>query len=222
MKTTQQTLLMLLVCSLWGCSAALLLTDDDDDATADDDDATGDDDDATDDDDDATDDDDDDDDATDDDDDDGIDEALLCGPVPDISNAGSEVYTGEYDVEVNAQWQHHWRWEGCESTFYVGGAGQLDCGARYEVSGESVWEDPNNASYGMDLHFVVDHDTCGDAENFWVEFAVEDVSGSWSMFEIWYTYGNDWYMLTSSAPGMINWDGAGQSGVGWLEYAAIN
>ncbi len=220
MKKTLQILLMFVACSLWGCSAALLLWDDDDDVSGDDDDATGDDDDATDDDDDAT---DDDDDATDDDDDaTGIDEALLCGPEPDLSNAGSEIYTGEFDVEVNAQWQHHWRWDGCESSFYVGAGGQLDCGTRYEVSGESAWEDPNTASYGMDLQFVVDHDTCGDAENFWVQFAVEDVSGSWSMFEIWYSYGNDWYLLTSSAPGMINWDGGGQSGVGWIEYESIN
>jgi len=206
---------------LWvGCSGQLNVNDDDapgdDDATGDDD-AVGDDDDAVGDDDDAV---GDDDDSVGDDDD--IDPNLLCGPEPDLftGEVPFVVYTGFADVDVNANWQDHWRWEGCRGAYVVETPGQLSCGVYWDMEGGSSSEHPESSSYEMDLRFDMVLDTCGVAGNESGEYQVRDVGGNWNLFEVEYyePFLASWVMLDPAAPGIINWTGGGSTGEGWIEF----
>ncbi len=209
-----------------GCAGQLNVNDDDD-VTGDDDDVVGDDDDVVGDDDDVVGDDDDavgdDDDTVGDDDD--IDPALLCGPEPDL-DAGPVpyvVYTGYADVEVNANWEDHWYWEGCRGAYVVEAPGQLSCGVYWDLVGGSSSEHPETSSYEMDLRFDLVMDTCGVAGDESGQYRVQDVGGSWDLFQVEYyePFLVSWVLLDPSAPGIINWDGGGSSGQGWLEFHSV-
>jgi hypothetical protein len=196
-------------------------SDDDDDSEADDDDSEADDDDAVGDDDDAV---GDDDDAVGDDDD--IDPDLLCGPEPDLF-AGPVpyvVYTGYADVEVNANWQDHWYWEGCRGGYVVETPGELSCGVYWDMEGGSSSEHPESSSYEMDLQFDVVTDTCGvSMQHEMAQYRIQDVSGSWDLFQVEYyePFFVSWFLLDPAAHGILNWDGNGTSGQGWIEFHSV-
>ena len=200
-----------LTLSTAGCTGSLMFGDgDDDDATGDDD--TGDDDTG-------------DDDTGDDDtaDDDTAD--LLCGPEPALDDipAGTAVYTGYADVEVNGNWENHWKWSGCQTAWVVVDPGEVYCGVRWTLAGESEWEDPQQSGYAMLLELEVDVDTCGEAEGGWQYLAVYAQQGSdWQQFDMYY-YDDaieDWAVFAASTPGMVHWTG-NDSGSGWIEYHSV-
>ena len=168
---------------------------------------------------------DDDDTADDDTGDDDDSEALECGPDPALDQIppGTVVYTGYADVEVDASWENHWRWDGCQTAWVVVEPGELYCGVRWTLTGESDYEDFQNSGYGMLMDLEVDVDTCGEAEGGQQYLAVYEVQGSqWHAFDLYYyeQATGDWEVFAGNQPGAVEWSGQ-NSGSGWIEYRSI-
>ncbi len=189
---------------LAGCPGHLAVGDRPDDDDVDDDDAS------------------DDDDVTDDDDDNGeIPPELQCGPHPDLTSGEPSytLYTADIDVEVNANWQDHWRWAGCYAGYVVLEDGELYCGAIWDLVGASSSENPQDSSYEMEIQAELVLDTCDQVGDFNQSLRVTDIGGNWDLFRVEFYDGFTmaWHELDPAAQGEVWWDGGGTSGEGWLE-----
>jgi hypothetical protein len=103
-------------------------------------------------------------------------------------------------------------------------SGELDCGVRWTVSGESDYEDVSNSGYGMLMELEVDVDTCGLAGGGVQYLAVYEVQGSqWHAFNLYYYDESidDWPVFAAETPGELTWDPDGASGAGWIEYRSV-
>ncbi|MDP7110532.1 MAG: putative metal-binding motif-containing protein, partial [Myxococcota bacterium] len=153
-----------------------------------------------------------------------IDPALACGPVPDLS-AGTPpfaVITGSSDTEVSGAYADGWHWMGCQAMYEVAQLGMLDCGILWEVEGWSTAVDPAASTYVMGLDLYVINDTCGNGNDVYVEYRIQDVSGNWTVYEVsvYDPFSYSWVVMDPDAPGELHWAPNGTEGWGWIEYAS--